>query len=60
MAKEKYIPLDRQFSIISEDQENLENNESLFSLGHSALKTRADLEGEYRCVILAEFSNLAF
>lgn len=54
MTKEKYIPLDRQFSIISEDQEDLENNESLFSLGHSALKTWADLEDEYRCVILAE------
>lgn len=54
MTKEKYIPLDRQFSIISEDQEDLENNELLFSLGHSALKTWVDLEGEYRCVILAE------
>lgn len=54
MTKEKYIPLDRQFSIISEDQEDLENNESLFSLGHSTLKIWADLEGEYRCVILAE------
>lgn len=54
MTKEKYIPLDRQFSIISEDQEDLENNELLFSLGHSALKTWVDLESEYRCVILAE------
>ncbi|RDL44118.1 hypothetical protein DN730_10820 [Marinomonas piezotolerans] len=54
MTKEKYIPLDRQFSMISEDQEDLDNNQLLFSLGHSALKTWADLEGEYRCVILAE------
>lgn len=54
MTKEKYIPLDRQFSIVSEDQEDQENNELLFSLGHSALKTWADLESEYRCVILAE------
>lgn len=54
MTREKYILLDRQFSIVSEDQEDQENNELLFSLGHSALKTWADLESEYRCVILAE------
>ena len=54
MTKEQYIPLDRQFSVISEDQEDLENNELLFTLGRSSLKTWVDLESEYRCVILAE------
>lgn len=50
---EKYIPLQRQFSPISRNQEDSESNELLSFLGNTNSKSWDDLDQEYRSVILA-------
>lgn len=50
---EKYIPLQRQFSPISRNQDDSESNELLSFWGNTNSKSWDDLEQEYRSVILA-------
>ncbi|MCK9604864.1 MAG: hypothetical protein M0R33_00250 [Methylomonas sp.] len=50
---EKYIPLQRQFSPISGNQEDSESNEFLSFWGNTNSKSWDDLDQEYRSVILA-------
>lgn len=49
-----YIPLERQFSLVPESQEDAESEEILSHWGTATFKTWGDLDGEYRSVILAE------
>ncbi len=49
-----YVSLEREFSPISKDAEEADNELTLLSWGLSEQRTWRDLESEYRCVILAE------
>ncbi|MCU7836722.1 MAG: hypothetical protein KZQ83_15915 [gamma proteobacterium symbiont of Taylorina sp.] len=49
-----HIPLNRQFSPLLKDQEEVESDEILTDWGHIKPKTWDDIDQEFRCVILAE------
>jgi len=54
MRIEDHIPLERQFSPVSNSQEDAESDEILSVWSHVKLKTWDDMDCEFRCVILAE------
>jgi len=54
MPIESYIPLVRQFSEVSINQEDAENDEILLAWDHIEPKSWDDIDQEFRCVILAE------
>ena len=54
MLNNNYIELNRQFSLVSKNQDDAENNEMMIAWGYSKPFTWKEVEKEYRCVILAE------
>lgn len=54
MRIESHIPLERQFSPISESQDDTESDKILSVWGHVKPKIWDDMDREFRCVILAE------
>ena len=51
---ENYVSLDRQFSPVSRTEEEAETNEILSYWGYGKSKSWAEMDNEFRCVILAE------
>ncbi len=51
---ESHVPLERQFSPVSNDQIERGNDDISLFFGHAKPKTWGDIDHEYRCVILAE------
>ena len=51
---ESHVPLERQFSPVPKNHEESESDEILSVWGHVKPKTWDDMDGEFRCVILAE------
>lgn len=54
MKNEEYIPLNRQFSLVTKNDKGVENEDFYYSYGRSDTKGWDKLDDEFRSVILAE------